>query len=328
MRFSYYFVFLALIFHACVSKGSNNQQHISENKKAFVQPPLFNADSAYSYIARQVDFGPRVPNTAAHRQCAAYLADQLTNSGAKVIKQNVDLKAFNGDVLSSVNIIGSYQLEKKERIALFAHWDSRPWADHDPNPSNRNKPVDGANDGASGVGVLLEIARQLGQKNPEIGVDVIFFDAEDYGAPANFPGDAEDSWCLGAQHWSRNPHVPGYQARYGILLDMVGAPAATFYKEMISMNYAAHVVEKVWTTASTLGFGSYFLNENGGGITDDHLYVNQIAGIPTIDIIQYDQQGSTGFGEYWHTSTDNMTNIDKNTLSAVGTTLLHVIYNE
>ena len=286
MRFSYYFVFLTLIFQSCVSNGSTSQSNVSTTSKAVVQPPAFNADSAYSYIDRQVAFGPRVPNSAAHKRCAAYLSDQLTLTGAKVTKQNMELKAFNGDLLSSVNIIGTFQPEKKDRIVLFSHWDSRPWSDHDANPSNRNKPVDGANDGASGVGILLEIARQIGQKNPAIGVDIVFFDAEDYGAPADYNGDAEDSWCLGSQYWSKNPHIPGYQAKYGILLDMVGAPGATFYKESISMEYASHVVEKVWGTASTLGFGSYFLNETGGAITDDHLYVNQLAGIPTIDIIQ------------------------------------------
>ena len=211
---------------------------------------------------------------------------------------------------------------------LFAHWDSRPWSDHDPDPANYNTPVLGANDGASGVGVLLEIARQLGQTAPEVGVDIIFFDAEDYGAPETFTGNSEDSWCLGSQYWARNPHKSGYKANYGILLDMVGAPGATFYKEQISMHYAAHIVKKVWDKAQSLGFSQYFINEELGAITDDHLYINRITGIPSIDIIQYDKYSSKGFGHYWHTINDTMENIDKSTLHAVGTTVMHVVYSE
>jgi Zn-dependent M28 family amino/carboxypeptidase len=186
-----------------------------------------------------------------------------------------------------------------------------------------------ANDGASGVGVLLEMARQFSIQKPEIGVDIIFFDAEDYGAPQNYSGASEDAWCLGSQYWANNPHKAGYTAEFGILLDMVGAPNATFYKEDFSMYYAAGIVEKVWSTAATLGFSNYFRDEKTGAITDDHVYINKIAGIPSIDIIQYRNEGqNSGFGHYWHTVNDTMENIDKNTLFAVGTTVMHVVYNE
>ncbi len=290
--------------------------------------PEFVADSAYIYVKNQVDFGPRVPNTQAHDDCAKYLVSELKRFGAEIIEQRADLKAFDGTMLKSVNIIGSYNPEAKSRILLFAHWDSRPWSDHDPIVDNRTKPVLGANDGASGVGVLLEIARLLNTQKPNIGVDIIFFDAEDYGAPESFQGNTEDSWCLGSQYWSKNPHIKGYNAKYGILLDMVGAPDATFYKEEISMHYAAHVVNKVWAAAEQSGFGQYFRDEKIGGITDDHLYVNRITGIPCIDIIQYNKDSNQGFGHYWHTVNDNMDNIDKNTLNAVGSTLMKVVYSE
>ncbi len=318
---------LALFISMLVScqKAENKQ-----SAQAIVNEPIpeFVSDSAYQYVKNQVDFGPRVPNTKAHDDCATYLIAELKRFGAETIEQRADLKAFDGTILKSVNIIGSYNPKAANRVLLFAHWDSRPWSDHDPIAENRTKPVLGANDGASGVGVLLEMARLFNTQKPDIGVDIIFFDAEDYGAPESFQGNAEDSWCLGSQYWSKNPHIKGYTAKYGILLDMVGAPDATFYKEEISMQYAAHVVNKVWSVAEQSGFGLYFRDENVGGITDDHLYVNKIIGIPSIDIIHYNKDSNQGFGHYWHTVNDNMENIDRNTLHAVGSTLMKVVYSE
>jgi hypothetical protein len=321
-------IFIFATFFVCLTScAPKKNDKITEQIKRDV--PVFNGDSAYSYVKKQVDFGPRVPNTDAHKQCATYLINSLKGYGAEVFEQRMLLTAFNGDKLNAVNIIGAFNPKATNRVVLFAHWDSRPWADNDQNPANRMTPVMAANDGASGVGVLLEIARQMGLKAPAIGVDVIFFDAEDYGAPADFAGESEDSWCLGTQYWCQNPHVNGYKARFGILLDMVGAPNATFYKEYFSMNYASDVVEKVWSAASSLGFSNYFRNEETGPITDDHYYVNKLAGIPSIDIIHYRNEGqNSGFGHYWHTVNDGMENIDKNTLFAVGTTVMHVVYNE
>lgn len=293
-----------------------------------VAVPAFSSDSAYTYIENQVNFGPRVPNTNAHVACAAYLVTTLKSFGAEVTEQKVKLRAFNGEVLNANNIIAAFKPEVKQRILLFAHWDSRPWSDHDPHPANRKKPVLGANDGASGVGVLLEVARNLAIAAPTLGIDIIFFDAEDYGAPETYAGNAEHSWCLGSQHWARSPHVNQYNARFGILLDMVGAKDARFYKDQISVHYAPRIVEKVWGAAHNLGFDKYFVNQLGGAITDDHLYVNQITGIPSIDIIQYNPESKNGFGDYWHTVNDDMSTIDKHTLFAVGTTVMHIIYNE
>ena len=316
-------VFSIVLFTSCkqAAKVQNKEEKV-------VIVPGFNADSAYQYIKNQVDFGPRVPNSPSHKLCAAYLSASLKSFGANVIEQKAELKAYNGIILKSTNIIGSYNIESKTRILLCAHWDSRPISDHDSNPQNFDKPVLGANDGASGVGVLLEMARVFGKNTPSVGIDIVFFDAEDYGAPENFVGVSENSWCLGSQYWSANPHVSGYAAKYGILLDMVGAPNATFYKEQISMSYAPDVVNNVWSTARNLGFSQYFINENGGGITDDHLYVNKIAGIPCIDIIHFNPNSEHGFGDFWHTVNDTMDNIDKNTLFAVGTTLMNVVYKE
>lgn len=319
---------LLILFTSCKKEGKTNQIENSETKMT-VDIPAFSADSAYRFVQDQVDFGPRVPNTRQHAACAVYLAEKLKSFGAEVIVQEADVTAFDGTVLKAKNIIGTYNPESKTRILLFAHWDTRPWADYDADTNNFNTPILGANDGGSSVGVLLEAARQFNIQAPEVGVDIIFFDAEDYGAPAQFASeDNGDSWCLGSQYWAKNKHVPGYRAQYGILLDMVGAPNAKFYREQVSDYYAKHVVEKVWEKAAELGYSHYFINQKGGMLTDDHLYINQLAGIPSIDIIHQELNSGTGFGAFWHTLNDTMDNIDKNTLGVVGTTLLHIIYSE
>jgi glutaminyl-peptide cyclotransferase len=216
------------------------------------------------------------------------------------------------------------------RIVVCAHWDSRPFADYDPDPENHNEPIDGANDGASGVGVLLEIARQLSSNSLRIGVDIIFFDLEDYGPPQDAQQRGQGNWwALGSQYWSKNPHQQNYNARFGILLDMVGAEDARFKMEGFSMLYAPDLVKKVWSIGNRLGYGDYFLFEQGGYIEDDHKYVNEIAKIPTINIIHLDSQSANGsFFDHWHTLNDTMENISPFTLKVVGQTVLTVIFNE
>lgn len=322
---------IALLF-ICYSCGTNSKkENISQPKEtAKVKAPEFNADSAYQYIKSQVDFGPRVPNSKEHIACGDYLSEKLTSHGAQVINQRADVVAYDGTILKARNIIGSYKPENKKRVALFAHWDTRPWADNDKNEANHHTPILGANDGASGVGVLLEIARQIQAKQPEIGIDIILFDAEDYGTPQFYNGNRnENSWCLGSQYWAQVPHVEGYNARFGILLDMVGGKNATFYKEGYSNQFAPSVVKKVWDTANQLGYGNFFINEKGAEITDDHLFVNRIAKLPSIDIVPFEiGNEQSSFGSSWHTVDDNMDVIDKSTLKAVGQTVMEVIYNE
>ncbi|MDR1722719.1 MAG: M28 family peptidase [Tannerella sp.] len=329
---TFFKIILCIFIPFCCSCGQksakgNDAQSVSVVITNTVKSPVFDADSAYSYIERQVAFGPRVPNSQAHTSCADYLAKELERHGAKLYIQNATVTAYNGDRLNACNIIGSYNPDNKRRILLFAHWDSRPYADHDADDSNHKKPIDGADDGGSGVGVLLEIARQLGKKLPDAGIDIIFFDAEDYGTPEFVKDYKPDTWCLGSQFWAKNPHIAGYKAEFGILLDMVGAHGATFYKEYTSVRYASRYVEMVWSAARNLGYGKYFINAKGGGVTDDHVYVINDQHIPCLDIINYDPNSDSGFGAYWHTINDNMKNISKETLRAVGQTLLEVIYN-
>ena len=295
-----------------------------------VVTPEFCADSAYNYIKAQTDFGPRVPNTDAQQNCAAWLMTKLKEFGAETFLQGFETVTFDKTRIRGYNIIGSYNPESPTRIILCSHWDSRPWADNDPDPANWMKPVDAANDGASGVGVLLEIARQLQAQPTDIGVDIIFFDAEDYGTPAWHRGSYKaHDWCLGSQYWGRTPHVQGYFARYGILLDMVGGKGGTFYYEPYSYRTARKEVKKIWNKAHELGYGSYFVKQEGSEVTDDHVYVNQLARIPCVDIINYDPvYENSSFGPTWHTVNDNIHNIDRNTLKAVGQTVMDVIYNE
>lgn len=279
----------------------------------------FDADSAYSYVEHQVIFGPRVPNTDAHRKAGDWLATELRRHGAaEVIEQPLSLRAFDGTLLKGRNIMGRYNPEASSRLLLLAHWDCRPWADEDKDPAKRKMPVDGANDGASGVGVLLEIARQLGLKSPSKGVDILFVDAEDWGSA----GD-DDSWALGTRAFAQNPPVAGYPANEGILLDMVGGKNAVFCKEYFSQKNAAGLNEAIWERASRLGYASTFLNQLGSAINDDHLSLIDV-GIPTIDIIEYNPANG-GFNPNWHTSSDNMDGISAETLGKVGTVVMTYI---
>lgn len=321
--------FLIIMTLVTTSCSQNMKSEKQNNEKATTQPvyvPAFNADSAYAYIEKQVSFGPRVPNTEAHRKCGDWLVATLERFNAVVVEQKVKLRAFDGTMLDARNIIGSYNPDSRSRILLCAHWDSRPWADHDEDKANLRKPVPGANDGASGVGVLLEIARLISQNDPGMGVDIIFFDAEDYGEPQDKQGSYDHAWALGSQYWSKNPHVAGYSARFGILLDMVGAKDAIFTQEHYSRYYAPNIVRRVWQTAERIGYGNLFVNRNSGPITDDHVYVNQNLRIPTIDIIDYHDDRDKGFFDHWHTVNDNMDNISKETLKGVGQTVTTVLY--
>jgi hypothetical protein len=330
-RFLIILIPIILISGSC-NNSTRNQKAGNEKQEETIKISPFNADSAYAYVKDQVDFGPRVNNTSAHEKCADFLIRKLKKFCPDVIVQNGQVKAFNGKMLNFKNIIASYNPATNDRIFICSHWDSRPFADHDPDVKKHNTPIDGANDGASGVGVLLEIARQLSISAPAIGVDIIFLDAEDYGAPEDTPRDehSEDWWALGSQYWAKNPHKANYFAKYGILLDMVGAPQATFMEETYSMQYAPAVVRNVWDIASKLGYSAYFPFEEGGYITDDHLFINKELNIPTIDIIHLERKsnGDIGFYPYWHTTNDNMNSIDKTTLDVVGKTLMAVIANE
>ena len=273
----------------------------------------FCPDSAYAFVSRQVEFGPRVPGSEAHRLCGDWLSSRLREFGAEVTEQTATLSTFDGTRIPMRNIFARINPEAEKRILLLAHWDSRPWADNDPDPARRSTPVDGANDGASGVGVLLELARTFSPSGSSIGIDILLCDAEDWGEESN-----DESWALGARHFANNLPVQGYMPSAAILLDMVGAHDATFMREYFSQLANPALADEIWSTAKSLGYGEMFVNRMGSAVNDDHVELIK-AGIPTIDIIDY-REGS-GFFSGWHTSSDNMECISKETLGAVGKVL-------
>ena len=316
---SSFFPSLLLIMIVGCSCNSTNQNSNVEQPTPVVNVPSFNPDSAYIYTETQVAFGPRIPNSTAHDNCGDYLVAQLRRWCDTIIEQRAPIPAYDGKTLRMRNIIGSFNPTKANRILLAAHWDTRPWADQD--SVEKDKPNDGANDGAAPVATLLEVARQLALSNSDAGIDIIFFDMEDYGK-----SEFENSFCYGSQYWAKNKHVNGYQARFGILLDMTAAENATFSKEGTSMQFASDVVELVWRTAANAGYSDYFVQDVTSGIVDDHYYVNKMGNIKCIDIIHYDHNTPFHFWKHWHTHGDTMDNISRNTLKAVGQTLLEVIF--
>jgi Zn-dependent M28 family amino/carboxypeptidase len=321
-------------------KKQDTQQRKQQPEKKEIIAPLFLADSAYAMIEKQVAFGPRVPGTTAHKACGDWIIGKLKSYDATVSEQTTTLKTYDGKTIPVRNIIASFNPDNQSRIMLCAHWDSRPYGDKDKDNSLWKKPIDGANDGGSGVGVLLEIARQLSLLPTQAGIDLIFFDAEDLGT-AEFAENTNEtlnegftsSWCLGSQYWAKQKHTANYNARFGILLDMVGAENATFNKEKFSTQSAPDVVNLIWNTANKLGYAATFTADEIEGVVDDHVFVNK-GGIRCIDIIDTKPQimamglGGYVFGSYHHTHNDNMSIIDKNTLTAVGQTVMQVIYNQ
>lgn len=333
-------IVIAFIIAGCSEDKQGDKKPASQEQKPMVTPPTFNADSSYNALKVQVEMGPRVPGSNAHRACGDWLMQTLASRGALVKEQKTSLQTFDGKHVPVRNIIAAFQPENKDRVLLCAHWDTRPFADKETENSLRNKAIDGANDGASGVAVLMEIARAIQIQSPRIGIDIMLLDVEDSGAAENSPMKSGEvlnpgyvtSWCLGSQYWARNPHQAGYKARFGILLDMVGATDATFNKEKYSTEIAPDVVNLIWSTASRLGYGKYFLPDAVQGVIDDHVMISR-GGVRCIDIIDTrptpNAMGLGGyvFGPYHHTHKDNLEIIDRAALEATGRTLLQVLYN-
>ncbi len=314
--------FISIVAAAAMLVGCNGKNAAADEQSSTkaVAVVNFNADSAYNFVKAQCDFGPRVPATPAHDQCGAYLEAQLKKYCDQVIAQPVVVTTYDKTTLHATNYIGIINPKAETRVLLMAHWDCRPWADNDPDPAKRTQPVMGANDAASGVGVLLELARCMKQKHPSIGVDIFLDDVEDWGTDS-----IEESWALGTRYWVSSPHMAGYKPMYGILLDMVGAKGATFYQEGFSSDAAPSLVESVWATAADSGYGKYFIAEKQGYVTDDHKPLID-KGIPCIDIVDL-RPSQSGFFDGWHTTHDTMDNIDRATLKAVGQTVANFIYS-
>lgn len=315
----------ALLAVACNNGGKPSQADpVSAIDYSAIKIPEISADSAYRFVAEQLDFGFRAPGTKGHDQCAKYLESQMRRWCDTVIVQNFTATLWDGSTFRGHNIIASFSPEKDNRVLLGAHWDSRLWADHDSDAANHHKPIMGANDGASGVGALMEMARAMATQRPEAGVDIIFFDMEDQGIPEWADIYKDNTWCLGSQFWANNPHRPFYRASYGILFDMVGTRNLRFTKEEISRTYASGITDRIFKCAEALGYGNIFVNQNTDAILDDHMYVNQIIRIPMVDLVQ--NTPGCSFFPYWHTVEDNLDCIDAESLKTTATVAMKMIY--
>lgn len=285
--------------------------------------PVFSADSAWNYIEDQVNFGPRNPNSHGHQLTREYVEETLRRYAGT---QNVFIQSFREqgyeEDLDLHNIIAAFNPTSSDRILLAAHWDTRPRAEED--PARPDEPIAGADDGGSGVGVLLELARIFSEHTPPVGVDIVLFDGEDYGES----GDLE-KYFLGSRYWGNHPPVPGYHPRFGILLDMVGGEDAVFPKEGYSMRIAPSLIDALWEIGEELGHENYFIDERGALISDDHVIIERLTGIRMVNIIHHKrgEDGTAEFPDYWHTHRDDLDIIDKQTLQAVGELLLELIYN-
>ncbi|MFP8488427.1 M28 family peptidase [Gracilimonas sp. Q87] len=318
-KWLYLLSILTLILIGCGDEKSEGLTFTEKGREV----PSFNVDSAYHFVEQQVEFGPRVPNTEAHQQALHYFQNKFKSYAGDnaVYVQRFEAEGYD-ETLNLGNVIAAFNLSGPDRIMLSAHWDSRPRADMD--STNAENPILGADDGASGVGVLLELARMFRDNPPPVGVDIILFDGEDYGKSGDL-----NRYFLGSRYWSKNPPVPGYSPRFGILLDMVGGAGAQFPKEQYSVNYAPNLVNEVWNIADEKGYGDMFLNEQGAAVSDDHVIVNEQAGIPIINIIHHYRKsnGVAEFPSYWHSQNDDLDIISKETLQAVGDVMAELIYN-
>ncbi len=287
--------------------------------------PSFDADRAFKDIETQVDFGPRVPNTPAHSKEVEFLQKELLACTPSVVLQPFTAQGYKaGETLNLTNIIASFNPSATWRILILTHYDSRPWADEDPNPANHDKPVPAANDGGSGTAVMLELAREMKEHAPPIGVDLLFDDGEDYG---KYTVDELNRYFLGVKNFVASKPA-NFNPRFAILLDMVGDKNAQFEPEQNSVQSAPNYVSEVWNTATALGL-SHFKSVQGQSISDDHMPLIQ-AGIPSVDIIDGELVGHVApqpDRKYWHTIDDLPKHLSPETLGEVGKLLLTLIYD-
>lgn len=316
---------VSIILASVLSLFACNPNKRTPSVVELVPAPSFNEDSAFYYIEKQVGFGYRIPDTDGHRNCGNFIVAKLKAYGFVVSEQMDTVLGYDGKRFPLRNIIGKWNEAATERILLCAHWDSRPFADQD--PERPNEPIVGANDNASGVAVLLEIARNMAVQSPSVGVDVVFFDLEDQGRPTSDTGaDPNDhGYCVGSKYWAE--HFVGTKPKYGVLLDMVGAKDATFNLEHYSWKHAKDIQLALWDLGHQLGYDDAFIYNRTGPIFDDHTYINEIAEIPCINIIHQDVQNRTLFWSDWHTHSDGLEAIDKPTLRMVGETLQQSVFN-
>lgn len=273
--------------------------------------PEFNADRAFADLVRQTAFGTRVPGTEPHRACGEWLKKQLALGADSVWTQSFTaFVPLVGDSMPFTNIIAHFGFGKSDRVLLGAHWDTRPFADYDPDSANWRTPILGANDGASGVALLLEIARAISAQPPPVGVDIVFFDGEDLGRYG-----FDDEWSVGSRHYASS-----LQRKYKwvIIVDMVGDSDLTIYREGYSYRYAREFQDRVWEAAAAIGDSTTFRPEIEYDIMDDHMPF-LMKGMPAVDLIDLRYP-------YWHTLGDTVDKCSPESLGRVGRVVLQVLY--
>jgi glutaminyl-peptide cyclotransferase len=283
----------------------------------FVEPwdrPRFDGQAAFRHLVRQVEFGPRIPGHEGHRRQLEWMSQWLVDRADTLIVQHFTGVTTAGDTLEMANLFARFQPEREQRVLLLAHWDTRPRSDQAWTAEERAIPVPGANDGASGTAVLLQLAEMFRRNPPPVGVDLLLVDGEDYGPSTR-------DMFFGSRYFAANL-PPDYRPMYGILLDMVGDRDLQFPIEGNSDRLAPHIVDRVWTVAESLGYGHVFLRRLGPFVEDDHIPMNA-AGIPTINIIDF----SYGPGNrLWHTPYDLPENTSPESLEIVGEVLTELLY--
>ena len=274
--------------------------------------PEFDEDRAFQDLLTQCDFGPRNPGSDGHRECGDWLIETLRDLTSDVVPQHFAyVSRARKDTMRLMNVIARFQSHLKDKIVIGAHWDTRPWADMDPNPDFRTTPILGANDGASGVAVLLELARLFSQHPPPVSVELVFFDGEDSGIEGSM-----DEWALGSRYYGMN--LIGELPRWGVVVDIVGEIDAVYSVEIQSQELAPRLVRALWGLAEKLQIYNFDPNP-GPAVWDDHIMLNRY-GIPSVDIIDFDYQ-------YWHTLEDTPDKCSPQSLDNVGTVLVHWIYS-
>ena len=264
----------------------------------------FKGTTAFSYVEKQMSFGPRIPNTPGHDKMGDWLLAELRARADTVTVQDFPWTTKKGAKLRLRNFFARFRPQATDRILFLAHWDTRPFADKSQNLGQQRMPVPGANDGASGVAVLLGVADALKAKPATVGVDLLFVDGEDYGS---FEDSTET--LIGARYFAKH-QPPGYTTLYAVLLDMVGDKDLQFYQEGYSMASAPEVVQRVWQTADRLGYSKVFIARAGQTLIDDHVPLQQ-AGIRAVDVIDFDFP-------YHHTTEDTIDKVSAESLQIVG----------
>jgi hypothetical protein len=315
------FLLVAMMAFGCAKqppKQTDTQQTQDAPPSKPVDIPVFDGTTAYNFLTAQTDFGPRNPGSEGHLNCLNYLQSEFDKYADSVTIQPFTVSGYGGEVLKLTNVLASFNPHAAKRVLLIAHWDTRPRSDQDKNPKNKDKPILGANDGASGVAVLLEIARNAKLSPPPIGLDLLCVDGEDYGKEGDL-----NYYLLGAKYFTKNM-PPGYSPIFGILLDMIGDKELSIKKERYSLQDAPDIVNLVWSTANELGYGQ-FSDDLQGWVTDDHLPFDD-AGIKTIDLIDFEYPDASN--RFWHTQEDTPDKCSAESLEAVGRVITTVIYRQ